>query len=461
MIILSYSEIIFIVLFFYLYYTWNLENMIIVILILLGINIYFSLKKFRKRMTYLIFLLSFFSFFLGRMVADYLEKGKVIFTFSEEISRHILLSIFLSLIFLQLGFSLCEKFNKRKISIQINYFSVRRNIIQKTSLIFFMISSCIYNLLKIEQIIFIKKYSYLELYTDFSSHLPKIIQIIGNSYIIYFYIYLATNPPILKLKRIIYLFYINTFLILLSGDRGEFFLNVLTLLIYIFRREYLTRRKIIKKKYIIIGIILLPIIISGMSYLVYLREGIDIGQKNILKQFIRFFRVTGNTVDILGYGKLFERYFDNYLYSLGEVIEYFKYNPISVYLNGYIKPQMHTKEYIETMRSYSHLISYYISPQNYLKGHGRGSSYLAEIYQDFGYIGICLGSFIYGWFLSKIYYIKNSKIISIAICFLILRVFFYIPRGPALLPILVLINLTYIFAVLFQFIVIKIFQKSK
>lgn len=79
--------------------------------------------------------------------------------------------------------------------------------------------------------------------------------------------------------------------------------------------------------------------------------------------------------------------------------------------------------------SLAHRLSYYTYGNGYLAGHGTGSCFIAELVHDFGYIGVFVGSFIYGRFLKYIDSISFSKPWKDGI---ILAIFYYVllaPRG--------------------------------
>ncbi len=51
--------------------------------------------------------------------------------------------------------------------------------------------------------------------------------------------------------------------------------------------------------------------------------------------------------------------------------------------------------------SLAHRLSYLEYGDYYLQGHGVGSCYIAELYHDFGVIGVMAGNYIYGYILRK------------------------------------------------------------
>lgn len=454
-----------IILFLLEYRLGNNQGAFFSILMLFFTNLCFSLSNFSGRMAYTMFLTSFFCFMLGRMTIECITIGKVTFNFTKDISEHMLLVIFLALLSLQMGMSIPTnflniKFHKHRKKILLSKYDIDK--LRAYTRILFYISSICAIIMNVERIFFIQDYSYVDLYVNFSSNIPRIIQIIGNMHMVLFILFIATCPDKRKCIWPFIFFSFITISVLGAGDRGTFVINIAMLVVYIFWRQYHEKEVWINNKVIFVGIISLPFVFAGLSFWVFIREGIDIGEHSIYAQFIRFFRRTGMSVDILGYGKKFQEQFPQSFYSFGGLIDYIKYNPLTEVIFGMAAPQQYTTEYATTMHSYAHTISYFIFPDQYLLGHGKGSTYLAEIYQDFGYLGVAIWNIIYGIFLS---WFENHKInveefspYRIAICFMMLRAMFYIPRGPAIYPISIFVNITTIFTFFFLH---SLIQKDK
>ena len=89
---------------------------------------------------------------------------------------------------------------------------------------------------------------------------------------------------------------------------------------------------------------------------------------------------------------------------------------------------------------FAHVMSYTLHP-HYLEGQGYGSSYIIELYKDFGYIGLMLYSVILGAFLSGICYLyKKNKVVCYC-CLVILMSVYFAPRDAALNALLSLLKL--------------------
>lgn len=80
--------------------------------------------------------------------------------------------------------------------------------------------------------------------------------------------------------------------------------------------------------------------------------------------------------------------------------------------------------------SYAHNLSYLVLNKEYLKGHGIGSSYIMELYTDYGMIGVFLLSFLLGvLFIAMLQVAYRSRTILFALSLLILNNLFFMPRS--------------------------------
>ena len=80
--------------------------------------------------------------------------------------------------------------------------------------------------------------------------------------------------------------------------------------------------------------------------------------------------------------------------------------------------------------SLSNALSYKVL-WSYLSGSGVGTCYIAELFHDFGYIGVAIGSIIYGYVMQKINRIWNSchnNIWIVAVGFAMVEAFIKAPR---------------------------------
>ena len=238
---------------------------------------------------------------------------------------------------------------------------------------------------------------------EYSNIWERLIDIIGRMYFISFFIYLASLPNIKKTIVPTFLFLIPNTLNLLTGSRNNFALDILIILIYFVLR---TKNTKILKKIIILSIISLPFIIGILIFVGNIR-GTD--NVNTLYKYstgdkiIRFFYNQGVSARILGNVQYFSQDIPYRLYSFGDIIDFFKSSALGKMILNIGVYQGQSVEVFLTKNQLSHVISFIQSPYYYLnEGLGVGSSYIAELYVDFSYIGIVLGSFFYGFLIRKL-----------------------------------------------------------
>ena len=101
---------------------------------------------------------------------------------------------------------------------------------------------------------------------------------------------------------------------------------------------------------------------------------------------------------------------------------------------------------------------------DYLDGHGIGSSYILETYLDYGYLGIIVYSFILGCYLMIIpNLLKRIGLLSIfALCSI--RYLYFVPRAEALSFVKFLFRINFwvsILVFIMILIIVSVFNKKK
>lgn len=410
-------------------------------------------KEFYKNIAYILFLISFFVFLQGRYLVSIIFTRTMLTEFSAEIATHINLSIMISLLSLHFGYLIAHKvkFTVRGYG-QANPLTVDNNYSNKggnkidVSLYLFYASAFFAVVSQLDIFFFVRNYSYVEYYLTYSSHVPRLLQVFGNMYVVFFIIFLCTYPPKEKCRIPIIVFVIISVLVLLTGDRGGMIQNISILVVYCLWRQKNEGEMWIKPRTIFLAVLLSPVIMALLSFFVYFREGLDVGALTFGAQLQRFLSISGRSANVLGYAIENQNRFPKQFYTFGGLIDYIKYNPISSALFGFSKPAPQTVEFAMNMHSFDSALSYFVYPQTYFNGHGIGSSYLAEVFYDFGYIGIVIISIIYSAMLNKCETIGTNSILKRSLMLLLIRGLYYAPRGPALIPITNILNITTIAA---------------
>lgn len=287
----------------------------------------------------------------------------------------------------------------------------------------------------LEKVIFVQNNTYLDLYTSYNSQLPLVIIKLSQVNDFLFYIFLATFPTKEEIKMPMILFVILQTITILSGGRSQAVTAILFAIAYIIYREYQTRKNNggknvwIKKTYIVFGVILLPFVIAFLGAYNSLRNNIKLQNISITQQILDFFYSQGTSINILGYVKMYEDMLPNtnITYVFEPIIVFFREGIIGRIL-GFSPLEGNTVQMALYGNNLGATISYLVMPDLYLKGHGLGTQYIAELYADFGYLGIFLFNIFLGMLLKIITFNTNKKWYWTAICISIIRLIFFMPR---------------------------------
>ncbi|ALS01634.1 hypothetical protein ATZ33_09705 [Enterococcus silesiacus] len=451
-----------IICFAYYYQIMNYEAMAVVLLILIVSFFITSFTKYPDNIPFSLFLITFFTFLLGRIVVTgilgYKKDMVGLFGtafYDTQIIIEVLLLLFISLLFLFLG---------SFIKIQLNHNLIQSNYeeIKLVSKYIFLLSFVLRVFVLIEMIQGTNSQGYYEAFSSFRSSLPGGIVFLSEMYDISFFIFLGCMPYKKEALPFIYLYLVEGVLCLWSGRRSDFLLNVIILVLYVFYREYFSnkREKWISKKQILLGICILPIFFIILNIVGNLRRGDSLATNRVSESVLDFFFSQGISVNVLGYTINFRDSLPNKNYSFGPIIEFFKtriFMSLTKTENFYVGQNV--SRALEG-NLFSHTISYYIMPDLYLRGIGYGSSYIAELFKDFSYIGLILGNLFYGFFLRNFYrFITRLNPYFKGIFFLMARQLMFAPRSSFTNFLVASLSLPKIFSVIVIFLMAYTLKK--
>lgn len=409
----------------------------------LVLNILYATKETRKRIYFLIFNITMFTFLISRPLISTIKSIDWIGKFSVDSQVHSLLFIMLALVCIYIGARIAEKKqlktrdSKNKFLENLKYKnneSIKK--FQNISLILFGICAVFSIITEYDKLIYMQGKDYVEYYLTYQNNFNALVTLAAGMTNMFLGIFLATMPEKKKTIIPIIVFIIYNLPTFLIGQRTPLVIAVLFVFTYFIIRDYLDNTKEwigrLEKR---ILIIIIPIGIIALSIFNYSRVKEDLPTNNIIGLFGDFFYSQGVSYDVLniGYSKKDTiKELTNSNYTFGPFIDYFKYSTISQTLFATEDLPTGNNE-IRALKSssYSHIISY-LSRPDYLDGHGYGSSFLLETYTDFGYLGIIIYSLILGYFLAIIpELLKKNLFISSIVLISTLNIFI-IPRAEAL-----------------------------
>lgn len=428
------------------------------VLFVFVLSLYYCLLDLKNRSGYLVFLLSFFLFLLGGEVAENFFGFPLEGKFSKSITEHAYVSLLLSLIFCFLGFFFADRVDFKSKNRCYNEENNEKRIylLRKISFLGIVITSVPMLLRGIEAGMYVAKNGYLSYYTTYKSSLPTALMSLAEMFTMFIFLYLAIMPTKKKCILPMTLYLIYGAIGIFTGRRVLLGTVIMVMLFYIIVRNKMNpEEKWITKKTVIIFAVLAVILVIFFYNYKYIRYGDKGKETNPFRMLLGFLSQQGVSVNVIKYQKLFEGD------SLGITSLYwtFKYLRTS-YLTGdlfLISDQIYDYRSLDTVLFTNNLadyIQYNISVSDYFSGYGYGTSFIAEAYHDFGYLGVGAISMLYGFLLSKLYSFKKSvnNVWRIAIALLMLEQFVILPRYSADVILKPFYNLTNV--VLFTVIVI-------
>ncbi|MFL0268890.1 O-antigen polysaccharide polymerase Wzy family protein [Candidatus Clostridium radicumherbarum] len=447
---------------------YNIENIILISILSLFIsNMIYSIENIKDRIVYFTFNCTFFVFEIGLMFVNFIN-GTRLLEFSDDIILHTLLTLYLSLFFINVGVLIIEFWNKQKYTNQIIIYEEVNwlLVVRRVCLIFFFVLFPFKMLFILERVKFVMEHSYISYYLDFQSNLPYLFIKFNDMCNVSFYAFLCTKPRKKEVIIPILLSLIASVISLFSGQRNIFVLDILVILIYIVIRNFLDDKKYeiwIKKRSVLILLVILPCFTIAMNSLSYIRNKQTFQYQGAGSSIEEFLKNQGLSVNIISYGKEMKNQIpNNGLYTLNPIMLFLKNNVFSKLLFNFqiYKPQ--TIEMALNGTSFANTITYMISPTAYLSGYGAGTNYVAELYQDYGYFGVVIFNIIVGIILIKFAELfTNISWWKSTLTLLLIRNILYIPRNETLSFIMVGWNIINLLTLLLIYFISKLYYRKK
>ncbi len=423
------------------------------------VNILYSFDCIRKRIYFLMFNLTFFGFLIARPAIS-LFIGREWYNFDIESVNFALNSIMISLVFMLLGYFICDK----KISKNEEKFDVY-NIFKKrpveegyfekferssfvfnlriVSLILFFIGILFFSIAELEKLLFMRSKNYVEYYVSFETKLPYLVTVIASMSKYFLCLFLSTLPP----KRLavfpLFIYVIAAVPSLLIGIRNPIVLNLIFVFLYYFTRDSVNHFSNLKNKekwltrveWTII-ILSAPMCLIFLGLYNYIRQGYETESMSLFGIILDLFYKQGVSFDVLciGHGsidKIENTGFTNY--TFGGIIDYFTHGKLAQVLWGAKSlGNGNNLDMALYSNSFSHRMSYVSRGDEYLQGHGWGSSYILETYADFGYLGVVVFNIFLGMLFAYMFRLMNKGSLRFSIALAILMGIYFCPRDSAL-----------------------------
>lgn len=384
------------------------------------------------------FLIGFFVFLIGGQVAiTYLDYDGYDRTFPQWIENHTNFILILSMLSLILGYAIAKSIHKGSviytvINVKVSQSSDYYQQVRKISRIAFFVSMGCAMLMLLEKILFFRvSGDYYATYSEYKSHLPYIIKTFDNFMPYSFYVFLGTRPRKKEaiLPILMYLVYLAGSLF--TGRRIFIVVGLMAVLTYFIINDHETDEKWITKRLIRIACIVAPVFIIFLTVYGEIRINESKHDYNILHLFGKFIGSQGFTVNVLKYERLNGSSLGTgKFYSFYNTMRFLRTSP----LTRWFMPSYnftygeYSVQNALNGNSFANTVTYLNSPLTFLKGGGYGSSYIAELFRDFGYLGIILGNILYGFAFGTLSRVRRKGILFFALSFIFLECMFKVPR---------------------------------
>ncbi len=244
--------------------------------------------------------------------------------------------------------------------------------------------------------------------------IPNILKIGNYLFLGFALLFLAKKTSKLDMWIVMAMFFIiQGGMNLLAGRRIMFVQTVLFFIWYVimYKKYYLKRLKL---RYLV----LLVAFGVAMMLFLYFIEAVRENKENtngiwgVLKKFMTS---TGGSDSVIANTIDKKEYFSKspLVYFFAPLVETFTANPVIRKAGEFFGLPPYVAypqglEHLAQTNSFSHWISYIVSPDLYLKGHGMGTSYIAELWFAFGVGGVLVASLLLGVIVKQISRLDKS-----------------------------------------------------
>lgn len=400
----------------------------------------YTLKRLNDRVVLFAFHLTIFTFLMARLfiddfasgyTSDYTENAQTVAHYSRSAEYFIYFVLTLSLYFVQIGYLFRNKEGAIEVSMNKSY---SRVYIDKVKVISKRLSYLLYVFTiftTLEMIMYIWSNGYLAYYLSFNHSLPHAFYTLDAAFGFAFFLFLACMPEKKEAKPLIYLYLLRACLALLSGQRSSFILPALFIVIYLFLRSSMTPEDPwIGRKGKIALLASFPFVCASMFVVMLIRGDNAGGNEGLFTYFLDFFYQQGGSVKILGLSYDMQGNIpDGQLYSLGPLIRWFDGNFVTQLLGLGHRYEEVTVEMAMKGHNLGSFLTYNSDEYKYLNGGNYASSYIAELWLDFGYVGVVVGSIIYGRIMADVLTFAKNNLWKATIAFIMMYNIIYAPRA--------------------------------
>lgn len=398
--------------------------------ILFLIILAYGLHSLRSRLALILFDLLIFLFLLGRPLIDhwsnYLTYNPVRYSFEQGfVASQMLLVTLWGLLAGHVFYEEHSRRTHRKNAI-ISLSPTFQRWLKHIALAGFFVSSAAMITVNIEKVIFRQSHDYASLYSSFRSQLPFVIIGFAEVGVAFLVLYIAVTKKVWQTAMVLSVYLLTTGILVPIGQRAPMGRAILFSFFVLFYKIVWqeTRQKRLIKSLIIVFVMVIAILTPVFYHVGVTRWG-DQAEFQDINPLLYFIHGQSVSYQVLAYGP-----------DLLKIPKYAeKQYTFGPFLNQYINDlpdNPYTQEYLDHGDSYAADIGYFLLGSPYFEGNGMGSSYVIEVYAEYGQGGLFLFSLFLGALLAGLSNIRWQHFIIDLLKLRILMDIFYIPRAPAI-----------------------------
>lgn len=403
-------------------------------------NVLYACRKPESRLVFGIFHGMVFLFLLGRPLLDWVRAGDWLaleirdYGAREQGVAMALGSILLSLLGLRLGAAAGERITPAP--------SPGKEdtpgwipAVRIWTLTVFVLSALCEGVFEGEKVLFVLENSYVAYYSGYVSRLPYWVYA-GSAFMEYAAcIYLATLPGRRGSWAVCIVMALEALPMFLMGNRAVLMLKLVFLFLYLLYRQTREGGNWFGKWHALALGAALPGMMAALNAVNYLREGTKMAPMGILEILADFVRKQGVTFSWLCAGcSIVDRLRDlcPVSYTFSPFLEYAGSGMIAQKLFGAAPlPTDPVENALVNHRLDCKLSYLLLGEEKFLAGHGTGTTYLLEVFSDFGLVGVGIFSLALGFAMTAaVIRSRGSMPVRVGL-FCAAVTLFYMPRSCA------------------------------
>lgn len=395
-------------------------------------GIFYSMSDFYNRGILFLFLVSFFVFLMGRDMLEQFFSYKIETEIPVDAINHSCKTLFLSVVTLLLCYHFFSRKNKKIVTDKRTQVVKMYNCyVRDISKVLFYVTMIFAIVSKLSIVLFVFKNGYTTYYIEYADYLSNNHFVFLSSKIelmmpVALCAYLASMPKEKDYLKVAAVYVVYLSLSFFSGQRGPLALGVLLLIVYVIFRQGLKKQFWkVRKAYIILFIIAVPLISLTLTLYSNKRFGFESNVLGVFSSIPTFIYEQGVSSNVIKRAYEFQDRIPDQPYVLE-----FIHGGIFAKILGIEVYHGNSVEHAMKGGSFTHTIGYVVMGKEYLNGRGTGSSYIAELFYNLGYIGVVLGNILYAFLLSRMLTLnKKTTILKFSLFLFITPQLLWAPRG--------------------------------